>query len=73
MTENEERRILTTHIEPNEDGTLTEIEVDAEGNMTANQYVGNIVVVDPDGRAKHLHHLDTTGHYDQDGDDADQG
>jgi sugar lactone lactonase YvrE len=68
----EERRILTTHIEPNDDGTLTEIEVDAEGNMTANQYMGSIVVVDPDGRLAHLRHLDTTGYYDQEADGADE-
>jgi hypothetical protein len=68
----DERRILTTHIEPNDDGTLAEIEVDAEGNMTANQYIGSIVVVDPDGRLAHLRHLDTTGYYDEaEGDDDD--
>lgn len=72
MTENVERRILTTHIEPNPDGTLTEIEVDAEGNMTANQYVGSIVVVDPTGELAHLRHLDTAGYYHED-DDADEG
>ena len=66
----DERKVLTIHIEPNDDGTLTEIEVDAQGNLTANQYVGEIVIVDPDGRLAHLRHLDTTGHYDPDGTDA---
>jgi hypothetical protein len=42
------------------------------GNMTANRYRGEIVVVDPDGGLSHLRHLDTTGHY-AEGNDADEG
>lgn len=64
----DERSVLTTHVEAI-DGTLTFIEVDAEGNLTASQCRGVILVVDLDGRLTHLRHLDTTHHYDEDDDD----
>jgi hypothetical protein len=68
MSDNE-RQVLTTHVEVTERGA-TYIEVDAEGNLTADkdEWFAGIVV---DDRLPHLKHLETYRHDEDDEEEND--